>query len=82
MIISIPTKAKDKYIQMCHDAFDAPTYDIFYTLSEQLKGYGDAIKDICGINVFSEIGMEADRSFLDGVDTCAGVPLTYKKAKQ
>lgn len=75
MILSIPTKAQEEFISLCHEAYHQPSRGLFELFTRKAEGYSQAIKDICGIDVWGEIVMEADRSFPDGVDTCAGIPM-------
>lgn len=75
--ILVPTIAKEKYIKLCHEVYEAKTKDSFMVKTVKAAAYSDAIKDICGIDVWGEIVMEADRSFSQVVDTCAGIPLTF-----
>lgn len=81
MILTIPTTAKDTYIKMCHEAYEAASGVEYALASAKANAYGRAINDICGADVFGHILMEADRTFPDDVDTCGGVPFTFKTAK-
>lgn len=78
MIVAIPTKVKEKFICLCHEAFHQPSRELFELFTRKAAGYSQAIKDIFGIEAWGEIVREADLSFPERVDTCAGIPL-YRK---
>lgn len=81
MILSIPTKAQETYIKMCHEVWNAKTGIEYALLNAKATSYGRAISDICGTTIYGEILMAADRSFPVDVDTCGGIPFTFKKSK-
>jgi hypothetical protein len=78
-LISIPTKAKDEYIRLCHDAWTVDTARNFELKCSLAHGYADAIKDICGLDVWGCIIQEADMSFPEDVGVCCGIPLEPKE---
>jgi hypothetical protein len=77
MLLSIPTKAQETFIQLCHDTHEAETLAEFKRLGDIAKTYSRAIRDICGQDVWAEIAMEADRSFHEDVPVCAGIPIFF-----
>lgn len=78
MIVSVPNKAKDSYIKLCHDAYNAESENDYYHIVSKAEIYSTAIKDICGLTIWAEIVREADMSFPEEIGTCCGVPFTFK----
>jgi hypothetical protein len=79
MIISIPTKAKENFIQMCVDAKNATNEKEFNYLCNKARGYSAAINDICGLSVWGEIIRCADMEVgSETYPTCAGIPMFFK----
>lgn len=78
MILSIPTKTKENYIKLCHEAYEVNTNEEFHINRARCEAYSTAIKDICGSDVWYAIVAEADQSFPENVAVCAGIPIYYK----
>jgi hypothetical protein len=76
--ISIPTKARDRYIELCHRARDAKTEQEYKRYCTAAQYYGDAIQDLCGSTVAGYIFMEADLTYPENAEVCVGIPLFYK----
>ena len=82
MIISIPTKAKEKFIALCQATKDAKTEREFNLNRIKAEAYSSAIEDICGLSVWANIVMCADLEIgSDEYGTCCGVPLLFNKTK-
>ena len=80
MIISIPTKAKEKFIALCQETKDAKTEEEFNVNRIKAETYSSAIMDICGRSVWANIVMCADLEVgSDECGTCCGVPLFFKQ---
>jgi hypothetical protein len=77
-LISIPTKALEGYVKRCHMAWNASDQQLFETKCNEAHAYQECIKDICGLDVWGHIVMEADMSFPEGVPCCCGIPFNRK----
>jgi tartrate dehydratase alpha subunit/fumarate hydratase class I-like protein len=82
MIVSIPTKAQEEFMRLCHVVYDAPTEMDYIVAKSEAQAYSKAIQDICGLSVWAQIVMEADMSFDESVPVCAGIPLFFTKKLQ
>lgn len=82
MIISIPTKAKNRFIELCQITKDADSETTFIKYHHKADSYSEAIKDILGTSVWYSIVSDADREVgSDDCPTCAGVPIYWKHSE-
>lgn len=75
MLFKIPIKARDKYIEMCHEIEKAKNQEEYNLSKNKALGYSDAIRDICGSGVWGCITREADMSFEKDIPCCCGIPI-------
>jgi hypothetical protein len=77
--IQIPTKAHDKYIELCQNVKDSTTESQFNENRIKAQTYSKAIDDICGISVWGSIIRDADTEIgSDDCPTCCGIPIFLK----
>jgi hypothetical protein len=78
-LISIPVKASETYLKMCMNCYRAKNRYVFEVECVRAHSYAEAIKDICGIDVWGEIVRAADMQLPDGVEACCGIPFNPEK---
>lgn len=72
-------KAHNEYTRLCQEVLKANTKAEYYIAAGEALSYGNAIKDICGGQVWLEI-IEAAQSLMPvDVKTVAGIPTSFRQ---
>ncbi len=77
-LIAIPTKAEQRYLELCMECWNSTNDVQFNEKCIKEHAYADAIKDICGLDVWGFIVRAADMQFPEGIDACCGIPFNPK----
>lgn len=75
-LISIPAKAKNRYLEMCKKYNSEKDPKIRERINIEAQGYKEAIKDICGDLTLGSILIDADLELpKDNRPACGGMYL-------
>lgn len=70
-------KAEKEFTRRCKAVLTAKSQMEYYILAAEARSYGQAIKDICGGNIWLDIIELAVYALPEGTNTIAGIPTQY-----
>jgi hypothetical protein len=78
-LVSVPSKAKEQYIRLCHAAWESGPGRAFEDACLKAHAYSDALRDVLSLEAWGLIVADADLSFPEGTPCCCGIPFEPKR---